>query len=95
MTTPVGSFPPNAFGLYDMHGNVWEWCQDAWYDSYNNAPTDGSAWESAESRVSRVLRGGSWLHLPQYARAADRYSHAPDYRYASIGFRVCGVVPIE
>ena len=95
MTTPVGSFPPNAFGLHDMHGNVWEWCQDAWHDSYNNAPTDGSAWESAGSQGARVLRGGSWSNYPQFARAAYRSYNNPGYRYDGIGFRVCGVVPIE
>ena len=62
-TIPVGSFPPNAFGLYDMHGNVWEWCQDAWHESYDGAPQGGSAWES-EAVDSRMLRGGSWYDYP-------------------------------
>ena len=78
-TVPVGSFPPNAFGLYDMHGNVWEWCQDAWHGNYKDAPTDGSAWE-AKGDLSRVLRGGSWSYNPRDCRAAYRYDSAPDYR---------------
>ncbi len=58
-TTDVGSFPPNPFGLYDMHGNVWEWCSDRWHDNYNGAPTDGSSWETGRDN-NRVQRGGSW-----------------------------------
>lgn len=65
-TTAVGSFPPNSFGLYDMHGNVWEWCQDVWHGNYNGAPTDGSAWESGGNSQSRLLRGGSWLYYSWY-----------------------------
>ncbi|NUN64037.1 SUMF1/EgtB/PvdO family nonheme iron enzyme [Pseudanabaena biceps] len=71
-TTPVGTFPPNAFGLYDMHGNVWEWCQDFWHDDYLGAPTDGSAWERGRSSIYRVLRGGSWYGYPWYCRSAAR-----------------------
>jgi formylglycine-generating enzyme required for sulfatase activity len=59
-TTKVGSFPPNAFGLYDLHGNVWEWCQDTWHENYKGAPTNGSAWVSENDNDYRVLRGGSW-----------------------------------
>ncbi len=65
-TTDVGSFPPNAFGLYDMHGNVCEWCQDKWHENYSGAPTDGSAWEAKRNENdnrSRLLRGGSWIIL--------------------------------
>jgi formylglycine-generating enzyme required for sulfatase activity len=90
-TFPVGSFPPNQFGLQDMHGNVWEWCQDIWHDSYKNAPTDGSAWEDGESS-SRVLRGGSWLIYPRYCRSAFRSFNSVD-RYNDIGFRVVCCVP--
>ena len=71
-TTDVGSFPPNAFGLYDMHGNVWEWCLDTWHNNYNGAPTDGSSWESAGNSNVRVLRSGSWYNLSRYCRSARR-----------------------
>ena len=70
-TAPVGSFEPNAFGLYDMIGNVWEWVEDCWNDSYQSAPTDGSAWESGDCG-RRVVRGGSWYNEPESARVAIR-----------------------
>ncbi|MBS9388944.1 MAG: SUMF1/EgtB/PvdO family nonheme iron enzyme [Dolichospermum sp. WA123] len=85
-TTDVGSFPPNAFGLYDMHGNVWEWCQDDYINSYNNAPTDGSALTGRSS--IKLLRGGSWNNLPGYCRSAYRYNAHLDYNNDDIGFRV-------
>ena len=90
-TTPVGQFPPNAFGLYDMHGNMWEWCEDHWHQNYGvdgGAPTDGSAWLKQDSGASRVLRGGSWDNLPRTCRSACRYDYDPGFRYYSIGFRV-------
>jgi len=94
-TMPAGSFPPNAFGLYDMHGNVWEWCQDTWHNSYDGAPTDGFAWEGGEG-LSRVLRGGSWGSAPWGCRAANRYYRGvPGYRGVDYGFRVCCASPIE
>ncbi len=86
-TTPVGSFPPNAFGLYDMHGNIWEWCQDVWHDNYNGAPTDGSVWETGGSDY-RVQRGGSWVINAVYCRSAYRVRNALGYRYRDYGFRV-------
>jgi formylglycine-generating enzyme required for sulfatase activity len=67
-TTDVGSFPANAFGLHDMHGNVWEWCQDTWHENYNGAPTDGSAWVDENANQNRmILRGGSWYNNPRTA----------------------------
>src|SRR5262249_16038271 len=66
---PVGSFPANAFGLHDMHGNVWQWVEDRYDDNYNDAPADGRTWTSAENCISentRVLRGGSWGYHPDY-----------------------------
>ena len=86
-TIDVGSFPPNAFGLYDMHGNVWEWCQDDWHDNYINAPKDGSAWTS-QSGNNKLLRGGSWLTYPRDCRSACRYYYNLDDDYYNIGFRV-------
>ncbi len=64
-TTDVGQFPANAFGLYDMHGNVWEWCQDHWHDDYDGAPTNGSAWLSPDEDEMRILRGGSYAYNPE------------------------------
>jgi formylglycine-generating enzyme required for sulfatase activity len=86
-TAPVGMFQPNAFGLYDTLGNVWEWTEDCYRDSYAGAPSDGSAW-IAENCESRVFRGGGWSFLPQHVRTADRDSVAPDFRGASLGLRV-------
>ena len=87
-TTAVGSFPANAFGLYDMHGNVLEWCQDYWHDSYAGAPSDGSAWIEGEDASGRLLRGGSWGSIPGNCRSAVRYGHARDSRDTVVGFRV-------
>ncbi|MGK7888229.1 MAG: SUMF1/EgtB/PvdO family nonheme iron enzyme [Leptolyngbyaceae cyanobacterium] len=87
-TTLVGSFPPNAFGLFDMHGNVWEWCADHWHDNYNGAPTDGSAWVTGGDSESRVLQGGSWLNRPRDCRSANRFRHLADAGNLSIGFRL-------
>ncbi|MFM5961732.1 MAG: formylglycine-generating enzyme family protein, partial [Dolichospermum sp.] len=70
-TTGVGSFPSNPFGLYDMHGNVWEWCEDTWHDNYKNAPTDGTAWADLSDN-RKVLRGGSWYLHPVSCRSASR-----------------------
>ncbi len=85
-THPVKGKDPNAWGLYDMLGNVWEWCEDHWHDSYKNAPADGSAWLSG-SAAERVLRGGSWYNEARSARAACRVRIVPDDRNVHIGFR--------
>jgi formylglycine-generating enzyme required for sulfatase activity len=88
-TTDVGSFPPNAFGLYDMHGNVWEWCLDHWHDNYKGAPADGSAWVTGGDSNRRVRRGGSWCDFPRFCRSAFRLYDSPDLCYdSSLGFRV-------
>ena len=71
-TTAVGQFPPNAFGLYDMHGNVWEWCADTWHDNYDGAPRDGSVWTENGDDNDSSLRGGSWYDLPDICRSAYR-----------------------
>jgi formylglycine-generating enzyme required for sulfatase activity len=89
-TTPVGLFPANAWGLHDMHGNVWEWCLDHWHDSYEGAPSDGSVWltPSASKEEQRLLRGGSWSFNPRYCRSAYRSHDQPDYADFNVGFRV-------
>jgi formylglycine-generating enzyme required for sulfatase activity len=92
-TAPVGSFKPNAFGLYDMHGNVWQWIQDCWHDNYQGTPIDGSGWvTSCTDGSRRVMRGGSWYYNPRapplYLRAAYRSGHSADDRFADVGFRV-------
>ena len=87
-TTDVGIFPPNAFGLYDMHGNVWEWCADYGHKNYNGAPTDGSAWTSGGNSGKRLLRGGDWYFNPKNCRSAFRFYFEPDRRFHNIGFRL-------
>ena len=90
-TTPVGSFPPNPYGLYDMHGNVWEWCEDNWHDNYEGAPSNGSAWISGNDSI-KVVRGGSWSSNPRFCRSAFRRL-TRDTRVNYIGFRVVCVAP--
>jgi len=85
--TDVGSFSPNALGLYDMHGNVWEWCSNRWHDNYDRVPSDGSDWEAGDSEY-RLLRGGSWYVNPRLCRSAFRLRYMPEYRDISVGFRV-------
>ena len=86
-TAPVGSFTANNFALHDVLGNVWEWTQDCWHDSYTGAPGDGRAWERGDCS-HRVVRGGSWGFRPRSLRAADRGWGASGVRYGFLGFRI-------
>ncbi|MGI9494182.1 MAG: SUMF1/EgtB/PvdO family nonheme iron enzyme [Geminicoccaceae bacterium] len=86
-TDVVGGYPPNAWGLHDMHGNVWEWVRDTYQDSYVGAPADGGAWIEGENSP-RVLRGGSWSGVPDGLRSADRNGNYPVNRVDTVGFRV-------
>ncbi len=90
-TTDVGIFPPNAFGLYDMHGNLWEWCQDTSHKNYQGAPIDGSAWIGNDNR-NRIMRGGSWSSPPEVCRSAIRSHVASGTTFGHVGFRVCMVL---
>ena len=94
-TTDVGNFPANAFGLYDMHGNVWEWCQDSWHKNYQGAPNDGTAWVIDDNEYNfRLLRGGSWDYNPSNCRCTSRLWFGRVFRSDSdVGFRVVFVSP--
>jgi formylglycine-generating enzyme required for sulfatase activity len=87
-TTQVNQFNPNAFGLYDMHGNLYEWCADEWHDDYEDAPADGKVWTLGGFNTHRVLRGGSWANNPGSCRSASRLGYYPKPKVAIIGFRV-------
>ena len=90
-TLPVGQKQANAFGLYDMSGNVWEWVEDGWHNNYDGAPSDGTARQGYDSR--HVIRGGSW-HFDQWIRhAADRNWNLPSDRYSTLGFRLARTLP--
>jgi formylglycine-generating enzyme required for sulfatase activity len=84
-------FPANAWGLHDMHGNVWEWCADHWHSNYEGASDDGRPWldENVSEETSRLLRGGSWGLPPRDCRSAFRLNGRPVARSGSLGFRVC------
>ena len=83
----TGSFSPNAFGLFDMHGNVWEWVEDCWHKNYHNAPSDGSAWITGDCS-RRLIRGGAWFMGPNQLRSAARTSETVDNRMFTYSFRV-------
>jgi formylglycine-generating enzyme required for sulfatase activity len=87
-TVPIGSFPANKFGLYDMVGNVWEWVADCEHENYNGAPSDGSVWTAGGLCDSRVLRGGSWGSDPAGIRSAERSAGPVVQRLNFLGFRV-------
>ena len=86
-TAPAGSFAPNAFGLHDMQGNVWEWVEDCWNENYNGAPADGSAWTTGDCSC-RVVRGGAWDNPPQNLRSACRLRVTTGFCSGGLGFRV-------
>jgi formylglycine-generating enzyme required for sulfatase activity len=87
-TVPVDSFEPNPWDLYNVHGNVWEWCEDVWHWNYDGAPTDGSAWLQGGDTTDHVVRGGSWGSFPEGLRAAVRGRSAADDRLDNLGFRL-------
>ncbi|MCE8423946.1 MAG: formylglycine-generating enzyme family protein [Candidatus Methanoperedens sp.] len=90
-THQVGRNKPNEWGLYDMHGNVWEWVQDKWHDDYNGAPNDASSWERGDGLI-RVGRGGGWSGSAGDCRSAARFDGEPDYRDYALGFRILRIL---
>jgi formylglycine-generating enzyme required for sulfatase activity len=87
-TQPVAKKKPNAFGLYDMHGNVWQWVEDPYHKKYHGAPSDGSVWSQGGDVSNRVLRGGSWFNRPQNLRSTNRSGGTAENRELDLGFRV-------
>ncbi len=88
-TTELGGYPiSNNFELFDMHGNVWEWCLDHWHENYRGAPSDGEAWYTNNKDKERICRGGSWNYDPIHCRSASRMCHSPNKNSKTIGFRV-------
>ena len=94
-TTPVNMFPANPWGLHDIHGNVWEWCEDHYHDNYKGSPIDGIAWVDHKEDSPRVVRGGSWNRNAWYCRSAFRGDHSPDYRASHVGFRLAATGKIS
>ena len=88
VTTPAGLFPPNPFGLYDMHGNLWQWCADAWRADYTGAPAGDTPWQARGNATGRVVRGGSWHDVPTACRSAARVSYEAEQGDDFVGFRV-------
>jgi formylglycine-generating enzyme required for sulfatase activity len=86
-TVPARSFEANPWGLYQVHGNVWQWCQDCWNDNYKGAPRDGTPWNVGDCSC-HVLRGGCWVYSPEDLRSACRFRNVSDNRYYGFGFRV-------
>jgi len=91
-TTKVGSFSPNRFGLHDIHGNIAEWCEDSWHDNYQEAPSNGEPWVEDDDSLERVLRGGSWLHLPGSCRSSQRLNSTGNSKSDAFGFRIASSV---
>ncbi len=86
-THSISQKKPNSWGLYDVHGNVWEWVQDEWHEDYNGAPSDGTVWEDGDSS-DRVSRGGSWYCNTEFCRSAGRFRREPESRFGNLGFRL-------
>jgi len=93
-TISVGTLKANAWGLFDMHGNVWEWVEDDWNNNYAGAPNNGSAWIGNTRGAYRVVRGGGWDYFARYCRSAFRYRFTPAYRYFNVGFRLV-LLPVQ
>ena len=87
-TSPVGAYQPNGFGLHDVPGNVWEWVEDCWHESYEGAPSDGRPWTRGGDCSKRVVRGGSWHSIPGNLRSAFRLRYTTAIRSVGFGFRV-------
>jgi formylglycine-generating enzyme required for sulfatase activity len=87
-THPVGQKKANELGLYDMSGNVWEWCADDWHGSYSGAPSTGRAWIDSPRASSRVFRGGGWDGGARYCRVSYRGNYTPSFRGSALGFRL-------
>ena len=87
-TTDVGNFLPNAFGLYDLHGNVREWCADPWHENYHGAPNNSQVWQRGGQQAWRTLKGGSWANKPSHCRSAHRSGYPAESLNRAIGFRV-------